>query len=471
MSSVRTVDLAVVGGGLAGMTAATRAANEGLSVVVLEKSSDERYFCNSRVSAGVFHIALTDITSDEKLLEDKILGVTGGYAKPELARAIAQDGKRVAKWLQAQGVKFMRGSPEPWHNFVLAPPALVRIGLEFEGRAGDVALRTLEAVFVKAGGNILRGWRAERLIGEKGICTGVAGTAKDGGFEITARAVLIADGGFQANRDLIGKHITPDANRVLQRNTESAVGDGLRMATAFGAATSRLDGFYGHVMNRDALNDKNLWPYPWFDDILTTAIVVGPTGQRFCDEGLGGVYVANRIAALPDPLSAWVIFDEDIWQAGGKARSYPANPHMLKNGGTILTADTLDELAAKTGLPAEALKREVADYNAAIESGTLGALPHGRTDSRYRPLPIRKGPFYAGPCVAGITYTFGGIAIDEWCRALDVSGAPIPGLYAAGAATGGLEGGDSVGYVGGLVKAAVTGLRAAEHAVGALAPA
>ena len=65
--------------------------------------------------------------------------------------------------------------------------------------------------------------------------------------------------------------------------------------------------------------------------------------------------------------------------------------------------------------------------------------------------------------VSGITYTMGGIAIDTHSRVLDTHNNPITGLYAAGCATGGLEGGDAVGYVGGLGKSSTTGFRAAEH--------
>jgi fumarate reductase flavoprotein subunit len=67
------------------------------------------------------------------------------------------------------------------------------------------------------------------------------------------------------------------------------------------------------------------------------------------------------------------------------------------------------------------------------------------------------------PVCAGITYTLNGIAIDEWSRVLGRSGRAVPELYAAGSTTGGLEGGERVGYVDGLCKAAMTGLRAGEH--------
>ena len=77
--------------------------------------------------------------------------------------------------------------------------------------------------------------------------------------------------------------------------------------------------------------------------------------------------------------------------------------------------------------------------------------------------PIRTAPFYAARLVAGITYTMGGIAVDGDSRVLDANDNPITGLYAAGACTGGLEGGPAVGYVGGLSKASTTGFCAAEH--------
>ncbi len=76
------------------------------------------------------------------------------------------------------------------------------------------------------------------------------------------------------------------------------------------------------------------------------------------------------------------------------------------------------------------------------------------------------GPFYAAPACAAITHTMGGVAIDEHARVIDTQDRPIPGLYAAGATCGGLEGGPDAAYLGGLVPAVVFGLLAAEHALG-----
>ncbi|MDO7836362.1 FAD-binding protein [Sphingobium sp. HBC34] len=464
-------DVAIIGGGLGGLTAALRVAEGGKKVILFEKSPEDRYVNNTRVCAGVFHLALTDITSDEDALVDKITAITGGMAEPEQTRAVSRDSRRAVKYLQSKGVRFMRGSPEPHHNYVLTPPALIRVGLQWEGRAGDVLMRTLDGELAKLGGIVLRGHGITAITkDESGAISGLEGESAEGAFTVKAPHVIIADGGFPANEDMLRKYISPAPEKVLQRNTRKGAGDGIRMAQAIGAALSeRMDGFYGHVMHRNAMTNDNLWPYPWYDDICTNAIIVGADGKRFCDEGYGGPHIANRIAALDDPLSSWVIFDQPIWEEGGKARSFPANPHMEANGGPIERAATLEELAQKIGMPADALVATVNAYNSAVEAGTTEQLDPPRATFRYKPWTISKGPFYAGPACAGITYTMGGLRIDGLSRVLDTSGAVIPGLYAVGTSTGGMEGGDRTGYVGGLAKTAATALRAAEHITGDLA--
>lgn len=463
-------DVAIIGGGLGGLTAALRVADAGKRPVIFEKSPEDRYVNNTRVCAGVFHLALTDITEDEDRLVEKITTITGGLAEPEQTRAVSRDAKRAVRYLQGKGIRFMRGSPEPHHNYVLTPPALIRVGLQWEGRAGDVLMRTLEERLVAAGGEVRRGHAVTAImLGNDGAVAGLSGETGGGPFAAHAPAVVIADGGFPADEQFLRRYITPAPEKVLQRNTRKGTGDGIRMALAIGAALSdRMDGFYGHLMHRDAMTNDDLWPYPWLDDICTNAIIVGADGGRFCDEGFGGPHIANKVAALDDPLSAWVIFDQPIWEEGGRARSFPANPHMEANGGEILRADTLADLAAKAGLPADALIATIEAYNAAVDAGTTETLQPARATFRYQPWPIRTGPFHAAPACAGITYTFGGLRIDGLARVIGTGGAPIPGLYAVGTATGGMEGGDRTGYVGGLAKTAATALRAAEHITGDL---
>jgi fumarate reductase flavoprotein subunit len=166
---------------------------------------------------------------------------------------------------------------------------------------------------------------------------------------------------------------------------------------------------------------------------------------------------------MDDPLSTSVIYDQPIWEGPGKAFLTPANPLIVSNGGTVHKANSIAELAQKIGLPAAALEQTVAQYNAAVDAGTTAQLAPTRSSGAHKAWPIRTAPFYAARLCAGITYTMGGIVIDGDSRVLDRNDNPITGLYAAGACTGGLEGGEAVGYVGGLSKASTTGFRAAEH--------
>ena len=143
---------------------------------------------------------------------------------------------------------------------------------------------------------------------------------------------------------------------------------------------------------------------------------------------------------------------------------------MLVNAGaTVHSAPTLAALAALIGVSSEKLERTVREYNDAHAAGTLAILEPARSrapipgNAPIPTLPIKEPPYYAVPLCAGITFTTGGIAIDAHARVLRASGAPIAGLYAAGSCTGGLEGGPGAHYLGGLMKAAVFGLIAAEH--------
>jgi fumarate reductase flavoprotein subunit len=455
-------DVAVIGGGIAGMVTAVRAAQAGRKALVFEKSVEDRYMCNSRITAGVFHCALNSIRSEPQALEDRIIEVTDGKTNPALAHAVATDALRAVRWLQTQGIRFISGT-ESYHDFTLSPPTINAQGRQWEGRGGDVLLRTLEASLNRAGGRIERGMSARNLTVGDGRCAGFTGVdAAGAAFELIAQSTVIADGGFQADPDALREAITPAPEKIFQRNARSGTGDGLRMARAAGAAISDLQGFYGHLLSIDAFHNEKLWPYGWLDFVAAAGLLVGRDGLRFCDEGQGGVHMANRIAALDDPLSSFVIADQTIWETRGRFNLLPPNPRLVEAGGSVFKARTLPELAAAAGINADGLVGQIAAYNAAVANSSTQGLNPLRSTSKFAPHPIVDAPYYAFPVCAGITYTMGGIAIDERSRVQDTKGNAIAGLYAVGATTGGLEGGARTGYVGGLIKSAVTGLRAAE---------
>lgn len=457
-------DVVVVGAGIAGLTTALRLSEQGVRTLVLEKGEPGKYPCNTRMAGGAFHVAHQDVADDPEVILRAIRHRIGDSACTDLVEALAGDIGGATQWLKRQGIRFIKVGHESYRKHTLAPPIATRGRDYWVGRGGDVLLRTLTSGLEKHGGGILHGTRATSLTMRDGACVGLLAQQDTGPVAIEARAVVICDGGFHSNMDLLREFIGPAPEKLKQRNAQTGHGDGLRMAREAGAQLVGLNRFYGHVLAQDAMHNDDLSPFPMMDFLCAAGIVVDKSGRRFMDEGLGGVTMANTIAAQADPLGATVIFDADIWNGPGREYLISANPTLVSNGGTLYSATDLGSLASQIGVPAQVLEQTVAQYNTAIDSGATGALVPTRSTGSYHAWPIRKAPFHAVKLCAGITYTMGGIAIDAAGRVLDTTNRPIANLYAAGCATGGIEGGgdrEQVAYIGGLSRSTVFALRAA----------
>jgi fumarate reductase flavoprotein subunit len=460
-------DLVTIGGGFSGLVSAARAAELGLKVAVLEARIEDRYPCSSRYTTGVSNVMGLAILADPDVLYQAIIDGSGGTANPALARAVADNGKRAIDWLAVQGARFITRAlqkDQPGQK-VLAPPRRLIAGLDWEGRGGDVVMRQLEQNLIKRGGVVQRGTQVTELVVENGACVGVIARQNGASVRIDARAVVIADGGFAANPQMVAQYITPRADRVLARVGPGANGDGIRLAEAAGAAIGGFGAFYGHVHHRAAMQNPSLWPYPHLDAVAEVALLVGPDGRRFTDEGLGGVCQANAIARLADPLSAHLIMDDAMWQAEPKlTTTVAANSAMVTAGGALISAPDLDALAAKVGVPASALADTVRAHNEAVAADDFARLAIPRSIKKHKPMMFAGPPYHAVPLCAGITGTMGGVVIDAQARAQKREGGVFDGLYAVGTPVAGLEGGPRASYVGGLSKAFILGLLAAERA-------
>ena len=463
MAVAQSFDLVIVGGGFAGLVAANRATQLGLKVAVLERGPDETYACNSRYAGGVLHISYQNVMDPPAELARAVEQITEGYADHALVTALAGTARRAVEWLTDEGASFAAEGSISWRQWVLAPRRPPITHMEWQGIGADVTLRRLEQNLVQRGGEVHRGTRALSLIMDGERCAGVEAQGERTRRAYDARAVVLADGGFQADIELLRQHVSPAPQALKQRNAGTGLGDGLRMARQVGAAVSALEAFYGHLLSRDAYHNERLWPYPQIDELASAGVVVDARGRRIADEGMGGVFLSNAVARLADPACATVIFDEAIWQGPGRSSSIPPNPVLVREGGTLHQAATIAELARLTRLPVDELESTLQAYNDAVRSGSGAALDPPRSAHKRVPMGISAPPFYAVPICAGITYTMGGIMIDAGARVLRPDRTPIPGLYAAGSTTGGLDGGRACGYAGGLMKAIVFGLLAAEH--------
>ena len=243
------------------------------------------------------------------------------------------------------------------------------------------------------------------------------------------------------------------------------MGDALRLGERVGANPVKLRYFYGHLLHIDSLTNDRLWPAPTLDPLLSQSILVDATGARMLDEGLGGIVAANRIAHSHDPRGSWIVGDARAWRNAEEVAGQlvDLNPRVIPDlearGGEVHRAADLGALARMAGVDEAGLQGTARTFNTAHDANRLGGLSVPRSGTS---RPLSEAPFYAIRCVPGITFTMGGLLIDERARVIDVNGVPIPGLLAAGGAAGGLQGSPSGGYVGGLICALVFGLLAGE---------
>ena len=153
MSQDMDADVVIVGGGLAGLAAGITAAAGGARVSVLEQGSEPRYLCNSRITMGVFQIALNDMESGTAALVAAITQAARGHVDAALAERYAGEAATSIRWLRTQSIRLIRGGAAAANLGVLSPPVPRRPGLHWEGRAGDVMLRQLTATWSNLAGS------------------------------------------------------------------------------------------------------------------------------------------------------------------------------------------------------------------------------------------------------------------------------------------------------------------------------
>ena len=383
-----------------------------------------------------------------------------------MARVLVGDSGDVVRWLRGKGLRF-RLMYERQAN-------------EVDGRQrfwGGLALGTVDggeglmaqhrAAAQRDGIELRHGAAVEDLLrGDDGAFTGVAVRNGDGTrAELEAGAVVLAAGGFESNPQMRAAHLGPNWDVAKVRGTPHNTGEVLRAALAHGAQA------YGHWSGCHAIQWDAGAP-PTGDRELTNrysrqsypvAIVVNADGERFIDEGAdfrNYTYAKYGAEVLRQPQGiAAQIFDANTVQML-RTIDYEAP------GATRVDADTLAGLAGALNIDPERFERTVAEFNAAIGPGDFDpTIKDGKGTRGIDPpksnwaLPVEQPPFTAFPITCGITFTFGGVRVDEDARVLDSGGRPLPGLFAAGELVGGLFFHNYPGGTG-LTAGAVYGRRA-----------
>ena len=354
--------------------------------------------------------------------------ISGQY---DLVKVLTDNVLDSVKWLAEKGVNFNRGVVE------MPVGALWRRGHIPLRPKGVEFIDTLETFIIENGGKIMVETSAEELIVENGRVVGVKASQPNGTKVIlhAKNGVVLASGGFGANTKMLQQYNTYWANipdDVKTTNSPAITGDGIKMGEEVGADLVGM-GFSQMMPVSDpktgALFSGLIVPPADF-------VFVNQQGKRFVNE-----YESRDVlsqAALENGGLFYIIADEEI-----KKLALNTSPEQIEReiaDGTILKADTLEELAEKINVDPQTLVETIDKYNSYVDAGH---------DPEFNKTAFNKkvevAPFYATPRKPAVHHTMGGLKIDTETRVLDTEGNIIPGLYAAGEVAGGIHAGNRLG--------------------------
>ncbi|MBZ4557456.1 FAD-dependent oxidoreductase [Mycobacterium avium subsp. hominissuis] len=322
--------------------------------------------------------------------------------------------------------------------------------------------------------------RAEELVAEDGEITGVRIASAAGRIGVRARrGVILGTGGFEWDPVLVQAFLRGPMHGAV--SPPNNTGDGLRMAMAHGADLANMgEAWWVPIVQipGDTIDGKPRSRSVRLERTRPRSIIVNAAGRRFVNEASDYNSMAGAFHYL-DPRGGyvndrgWMVFDSVHLQRYGFLGVEPGQPVP----DWFCESADLAELAAKTGIDADGLTRTVENWNRYVAAGVDPDF--GRGSSAYDGYwgddsaatqagktlgPIDTAPYYAVPVSIGAMGTKGGPRTDRDARVLHVGGEPIPGLFAAGNAMGGVTGRAYGGAGGTLGPAMVFGYRAGHAA-------
>lgn len=435
-------DLVVVAGGPAGLAAAISAAEQEASVILLEKSN---------TTGGAGNMGMGPLGVETSVQRDNLIGITKEEAfrkfmdythwrsDARLVREYIYKSADTIDWLQAMGVEFdgaYRYFPDSEATWHIVKPESGEPG----PRAASTMIKIMTQRAEELGVEILYETPAKKVLKENGAVTGVLAEAKNGEeLEIECGAVILATGGFGDNPEMV-KTLTPFelGNTIHSFRIPGVAGDGLKMAWEAGAAKgdTNMEVAYSCPTGNPVEKVKAVHTQP--------NLTVNLHGERFMNEEVmqNTTYTANALFQQKSSCG-FSIIDDSIknyyYKHGIPTVSLVArvtdidgydeefSDALAKNDPYLFMADSLEELAEKTGINKENLLKTVEEYNHFCETrDELFGKNH-----RYM-MPLKGPKYYAAALYAGGYGSLGGIKINYKAEAVDTEDEPIPGLYAAG---------------------------------------
>lgn len=490
-------DVIVGGGGNAALCAALSAKEHGASVLVLERAPFEKRGGNSAFTGGGFRMVhhgaedirriVPDLTDEEiartdfgrYTAEDYLddLGrITQYYIDPDLAETIVRNSTDTVHWMRGRGVRFLANYGRQAYNVSGRFKFFGGVVIYANGGGRGLVDQLYKAAEAHGIPVRYRTQAKSLLRGPAGI-EGVRVIANGVEEVIRGRAVVLASGGFEANREWRTRYLGPGWDLAKVRGTRYNTGDGIRMALEIGAQSyGQWSGCHSVAWERYAPDFGDVEnPHAGYRHSYPFGVMVNAEGKRFVDEGADfrnytyakyGRSVLQQLGGY-----AWQVFDQQV-------------KHLLREeyklrGATKVQANTLEELADKMQdvHPREFIET-VREFNAAVRRDAPfdpnvkdGRCTVGLAINKSNwANPVETPPFEAYSVGCGITFTFGGLKIDTRTHVLDIDDEPIPGLYAAGELVGGLyyfNYPGSTGLMAGAVFGRIAGRESARYARGA----
>lgn len=482
----KTADVLVIGAGGAGMAAASSAAENGASVIVLEKTA--AVGGNTLASGLAMNAADPELASQVDALngQDTTLKAVldydeadfGDFAdtlttlKGQIEEYLAGDTSKEfdsVEWHIIQTYlggkrKDVNGNPiEGRFDLIstlcsnsldtfhwLGDTVGIELVDQMSSPVGSLWLRghnfktkpgvfSASCAFIEShGGEIMTDTKAVHLIVEDGAVVGAQAVQPDGTeVEVRAKSVILTTGGFGANSEMIKEYNTywpsiPDG--IMTTCVAAATGDGIGLALEAGAQLRDM-GVTQLMPTASAITgqlaDGLLVPSQYY-------MFVNQEGERFVNEYAERDTLAFAALSQTGGIFYHIADQEMIPTLQNKATQEDVDAMVEK--GILYKADSLEELAGMIGCPADNLIASVEKYNSYVDAGVDADFGKNVFGTK-----IETAPFYAVIEKPSVHHTMGGVAINTNAEVLDENDQPIPGLYAAGEVTGGVHAGNRLG--------------------------
>ena len=457
-------DVVVIGAGNAALSAALSAKDNGAEkVLVLEKASLKEKGGNSRYTIGAYRFAYDGFSDLKKVIPNlknsnsidygkysvadllrDMNKVTQGKTDKKLSKTLTSKSFETIHWLSKKGLKFtpIKGRQSFKVNGIMKYWG--GLTLEVDGQ-GEKLIESMLKITKKNKIDIQYDTAAVDLIYEDNIVKGVEVISKNKPKTILAKSIILACGGFESSSEMRTRYLGPGWEMAKVRGTKHNTGDGLTMALKIGASPfGNWSGCHAvfHDMNGPEFSDLKISnkyrkiSYPW-------GIVLNADGDRFVDEGedfrnFTYAKFGKEVIKQPNQIG-WQIFDHKV--------RHMLYPEYDVKSATMVKANSIKELLGKiTSINSQKALKTINEYNEAVKDEIKydptikdGKCTEGlKINKTNWANKIDKPPYYAYGVTCGITFTFGGLRVNEKCQVLNKVMKPIKGLYAAGEMIGGI---------------------------------